>query len=552
MQSKNTFLAYLGLLLIIAGGLLWAIRLQADAFSIVPLALGGVAILAWAAQNMAFITQKITGRTAMEGANMAVSVIVFLAISIFLYLLLSRHSVKFDFTEAQKFTLATQSVQLAKSLEDEVLFRYLVNPNTPPGEQARVKDLVGLYEHQTGNIVFEIVDPEREPQKVQDLAPVTLGSLYVLYGDSKEKVDPVNEENLTNALMKVTKGASRIVYFTTGHDEPSIEDAQSRDGLAGMKEMLEDEGFTVQELALFEQEDVPEDAAALVVAGPQRPFLETEIDAIKLYLEAGGDALFFLDPETNSGLEPFIEENYGVALGDNYVVENNPLMRMFGGSPIAPTMSQLEGHPITDAYQGQAQAISFFKTRSVAAADSIPDDVEVTELIKTSPNSWAETDVERLFDPNDGTAGYDEGEDIMGPISIAAAIEKELEAPEGDDAADDMSDDASSDEAADEESADENVEVKDETPAMRLVVFGDSDFIRNRNYLSGLDLFLNSVNWLVQQEDLISIRAKDDSGQPVMLSPVQVNTVFYLSIIVLPLLVAILGGAVVVLKRMRG
>lgn len=540
MQSKNTLLAYIGLAIVFVGFILWGIQMQFDAYPATALSLGVLLLLVYVAQNTSFLINKFTGRSAVEGANLTVSVIVFLAIAIFVYLLLKQHSIRYDFTEAKKFTLASQTIQLVKNLDQDILIQYLINPDTAPGEQARVKDLMGLYTRYSNKLSFEIVDPDREPEKVRALAPVSLGAVYVRFGEQHEKVSPVNEENLTNALMKITKGASRKVYFTTGHGEPDIEDKTDL-GLLGMKSMLEDEGFEVEAIALYEKDDVPDDCAALVIAGPQRPFLANEITAIKNFMDKGGDALFFIDPETKSGLETLIQDNLGIVLGNDFVVENNALMRALGASPINPMMSKIEEHPIMDAYKGQAQAITFPKTRSVSISEDAPEDVEVTELIKTSANSWAETNVTDLFNRQNPTAAYDEGEDTMGPITLAAAASKKVVIADATDAA-----------SSKDEPTDENVEVKDETPEMRAVVFGDSDFIHNKYYLSSADLFVNSVNWLVQQEDLISIRAKDDSGKPIMLNARQVNVVFYLSLFVFPILVAVFGALMVVMKKLRG
>ena len=87
---------------------------------------------------------------------------------------------------------------------------------------------------------------------------------------------------------------------------------------------------------------------------------------------------------------------------------------------------------------------------------------------------------------------------------------------------------------------------------MRVVVFGDSDFIQNDRYLSSSDLLINAVNWLVQQEDMISIRAKDDSGQPIVLDAQKANVIFYMTLIVFPLMVALFGLFMVIWKRVRG
>ena len=544
MQSKNTFIAYIGLAIVFVGLILWGIRMQLDAYPGVALGIGALLLLVYIAQNTSYLITKLTGRTAAEGANLTVSVVVFLAIACFVYLLLKQHNVKYDFTQAQKFTLASQTVQLVKNLKEDILLQYLANPNSPqPGEQARVKDLLALYTDHSDKISFEIVDPESQPEKVRGLNPDRYGPVYVRLGEQHEKVDPVNEENLTNALMKITKGASRLVYFTTGHGEPSIDDGDTKDGLLGMKTKLEDQGFEIKSIALYEQDEVPDDCAAIIIAGPQRPFLANEVEAVKRFLDKGGDALFLIDPETQSGLENMIRDNLGVILGNDYVLENDALKRVFGSSPLDPTMSKIEAHPIMDAYRGRAQAIAFPKARSITLSDEAPEELEITELFKTSENSWAETNFTDLFNEANPTAKLDDGADITGPITLAAAASKAVDI-------EDATEESESE--AEQTVTDENVEFKDEAPEMRVVVFGDSDFIQNDRYLSSSDLLINAVNWLVQQEDMISIRAKDDSGQPIVLDAQKANVIFYMTLIVFPLMVALFGLFMVIWKRVRG
>lgn len=550
MHSKFSVIGFLGLIALAGGLLAWAIRLELTAYSYVPMAVGGALILVYAAMNIGYLTELLTKKKTAAGANMAVSVVIFLAIVVFLQLILSRNNTRFDYTEVKKFSLASQTINLLEGLGEPITILYLENANNPQANQ-RAKDLLDLYQDYGSELTYEIVDPEKDPTKVEELAPVTLGAAYIKRGEQHEKVSPVDENNLTNGLMKLLGGGNRVVYFTTGHDEHSLEDDQ-RTGLMGMKQILEEEGYEPKDLQLYTMETAPEDALAIVVAGPQKPFLETEIQTLRNYLEGGGKLFAMLDPDVETGLEPLLAE-YGVQLGNDWVLENNPLMQIFGGRPYIPLMSEVGDHPITEPFQQGAPAISFRVVQSVALADTLPEGVEGTELIKTSAQSWAEKNVDAL--KQEGSAAFDQGEDAQGPVSIAVAVSKPVEKAEE---ADNGEDEAAAEEESNGEGEEETgegagatVEELDVTPEARLVVFGDSDFATNVSFRNSLDLFVNAINWLSQQEDMISIRPKDDSGKPIMLNQVQNNLVFYTSLVILPLVVAIFGGFVVGLRRMR-
>lgn len=543
MHSKYTLLGILGLILVVIGLLVWAIITQFTPYSVTPLVLGGVLLLAYALINVGFLSHKVTGRAAVEGTNMAIGVVIVLAIIVFLQMILTKYHTQFDLTQAKKFSLSSQTIQTLRGLKDELTFQYLINPSSP-GETQNAKDLMDLYHFQTDKVKIEVIDPEKDPAKVQELAPVTLAAIYVRKGSQHEKVSPVDENNLTNAIMKLVKGGGRIVYFSTGHGERAFTDDTDRDGLSGMKKLLAEEGYEVKELQIASSDQVPADAVAVVVAGPQRPFFETEIATLENYLKYGGRMLVMLDPKTDSGLEKFFTDKFGVVFGDNYIVDNNPLMRLFGGgNPLSPMIGATETHPIVEAFKEGVPAMPFPIAQSVKLAEPLPTGEQGTIFIKTGKTAWGETDIQGLKTNN--TAKFDEGADEQGPIGLGVAITKPAEAKVAD---------ASQAEATPEVKAETEPgeEKKDEKPETRLVVYGDSDFATNKLVNNSYDLFINSINWLAKQEDLISIRPKEDSGQPVMISNVKANFVRYTSLLVLPLFVGIIGIAINVTKRMRG
>lgn len=537
MQSKYTPLGIVGIIVTVIGLLVWLIRAQFSPYSVTPLVLGVLMVLAYALLNINFLTQLLTKRSAVEGANMAVGIIIVLAIIVFLQMILSKYSTRLDLTEAKKFSLAPQTIQLLKGLQEELRFQYLINPSSP-GNTTKAKDLMEMYTHFSDKINTETIDPQREPDKVKALAPVTLDAIYVRKGDQHEKVTPVDENNLTNAIMKLVKGGGRAVYFTSGHDEHPVNDENDRDGMGGMKKILLEEGYDVKDLKLATVNKVPDDAVAVVIAGPQRPFFETELQTLSDYLKYGGRLLVMEDPESKTGLDEFLKK-YGVEMGNNWVVENNPLMKLFGGgSPVAPMASQIESHPIVDPFEGGMPAITFPIVQSVKLAQKLPEGEEGKEFLKTSPSSWAETNIENL--KATGKEKYDQGQDIMGPIPLAVALTLPAEEK------------VSSATEEKKEQAAADPEKEKEKPESRLVVYGDSDFATNKLYSNSYDLFTNTVNWLAKQEDLISIRPKEDAGQPIMISQVDSNFVFYTSQIILPGFVAIIGIVITLRKKFLG
>ena len=76
------------------------------------------------------------------------------------------------------------------------------------------------------------------------------------------------------------------------------------------------------------------------------------------------------------------------------------------------------------------------------------------------------------------------------------------------------------------------------------MVSGDSEFMTDRYIRNNqnMDFFLNIINWLVQEEDLISIRPKEDDFRKANLgSKLKQNAIFYINILVVPSLIIIYG-----------
>ena len=149
-------------------------------------------------------------------------------------------------------------------------------------------------------------------------------------------------------------------------------------------------------------------------------------------------------------------------------------------------------------------------------------------MLKTSNNSWGESDFES------GTVNFDAESDLKGPVSVAVVASKLLDS---------------------EETHQKNKETqghKKSQPKATLVVIGDSDFANNRysNFSGNGDFFLNTVSWLAEEENLISIRPKKRKNTPIHLTRSWGSAIFVLGIFVFPGIVA--GAGLRIWWRRRG
>jgi ABC-type uncharacterized transport system involved in gliding motility auxiliary subunit len=277
------------------------------------------------------------------------------------------------------------------------------------------------------------------------------------------------------------------------------------------------ENFVVDKLVLAQQNGVPADADVVVIAGPRTDLLAGEIDALKTYLAKGGKLLVMLDPviKAEDGQPVLLEgllKDWGIEAGNDVVVDASGMGRLIGADASIPVAANYPPHPITDGFN---LLTAYPLTRSMTPIEGGVNGHTAQPLVQTSKASWGETDLKSLL------AGHPEqgSGDKAGPVTLAAAVSATPANPP-----------ATTD--------------KDKKPTeTRLVAFGDSDFAANGflGVQGNRDLFLNTINWLAQQENLISIRPHDPEDRRITLTADQERRIFYLTVLIVPGLILLAG-----------
>ncbi|MGH7309049.1 MAG: GldG family protein [Candidatus Rokuibacteriota bacterium] len=466
-----------------------------------------VLVLASAFVHLGDLRLAFRGRTARYGVNTAVMVVLLLGITVLVQVLSYRHNARQDLTETRRHSLSAQTVEILKALKTDVnavaFFR-----SDQPGKRV-AEDLFKQYERHGGSrFTWRVVDPDREPGLARRYAVESYGTIVLETKERSEKVTDAEEEKLTNGLVKLTREGKRVVYVLQGHGERELGNTD-RPGFSEAKTAMERANYEVKPLVLARQDTVPDDAAVIVLPGPRTELLPPELDALDKYLGGNGKVLAMLDPGIVGGVQveglKRLLARYGFELGDNLIIELNPMGRLFGIGPEVPIVQQYETHPITRDLAGITTL--FPVARSVGSAKTPPGGVNVQPLARTSPESWGETDRASL---QAGQVKPDPS-DPKGPLSVVAVATKDK---------------------------------------ARVVVVGTSNLAANQflNLQGNRDFFLNTVSWLAEQEDLISIRPKDSKQSPIFLTSQQAQMVFLLPVVVVPGLVLV-GGVLTFIRR---
>ena len=517
----------------LAAGVVWPYR------KTLILALAGAGVLAAAAYvlfHLDTLKQRISRRSFLFSSNMVLVVILVLAILVLVNFFVSRHSFVVDLTKAKAHSLSDQSVSVLKALKTDVSLKCFFSG----GNQMRgaMENLVGLYARRSSRIRYEFIEPDKNPGLVKQYGVTEDGTTIILAGDKKGLVTTTSEEDLTNALIKATRAAQKAIYFLEGHGEGSI-DATDEKGYSTVKAGLEKISYEVKKLGLAVADRVPADCALLVVPGPQKDLLPNEYESIKTYIAGGGRTLFLVDPETQT-LLPLLLIDYGFKLDSDIVVDT--VSRLLGGDYFMPAVIKYEPHVITANFD----FYTFFPyARSVEAGDIKPDGATVTVLAKTSPGeaqagqpiSWAERELDQK------EVKFNPAKDRKGPIGLAAisSFRAKQVAP------------AAKPEARPGEAPPElkpAAKPEDEKEA-RIAVIGSSAFVNNRyySYSGNGNFFLNAVNWLTEEADLIAIQPKTQAPQTLDLTPVRMSLIKLVVLYLMPLVVLGLGLMIWIRRR---
>ncbi|MBI4644384.1 MAG: Gldg family protein [Deltaproteobacteria bacterium] len=286
----------------------------------------------------------------------------------------------------------------------------------------------------------------------------------------------------------------------------------------------------MENLNLLSVAEVPQDAAAVVVAGPSKTLFPNEIAALKAYLTRGGRLLLLLAPFQDAGLKDFLT-GYGVELDKGMILDMNQLTQAIGANAIMPLAMQYGPHRITRDF---TNVVTIYPLARPLMLKPGIKDVTVLPLVTSTNTSWEKLGQEWI---KDGKANYDPPRDKKGPFTLAALAEIKLP-PKKEEKG---------------KTPEKGAKKEGEDKKAYLVVFGDVDFAANTYFnLSGNgDLFLNTMNFLAAEEHQIVVRREESKAQPLTLKGWQAWFLFLTSLVALPLIMLVTGVRAYLRRRSR-
>lgn len=466
----------------------------------------GVALLIFSAiLNNKRIKLFLATKSFKYSSNTFLMIIFVIGIVGLLNYIFSKHNYRFDTTKDKTFSLSKQSQKIVQALNVDIYAKAFFKP----GDDVEIKELLSQYRYYSDRFKYEIIDPDAFPNLVKQYNIKNYGTTVFEYVGRVEKINNQSEKSITNVLVKITRDGVKKIYFSLRHGERSIDDINP-EGFGEAKTGLQQDNYDTENIFLAEHQSLPDDCALLILAGLKNDLLDSEYRLIQNYLEVGGKMLVLVDPD-QPDLSKLLSK-WGIIVGDNTVIDTSPIGQLAGAGYASPLINNYLPSEITDNFE---MMTVYRLARSVKSSASGDSNLIVHSLAQTSefPASWGEINL------NAEEIQFDEGNDEKGPISIAVSCEKVVPLK------------------ADTANAQTGGQ------KTRIVVFGDSDFASNAffHFQGNGDLFLNVVNWLTEESDLIAIRDKELKDNRLSLSVQQAQIIFWFGVIFLPLAILIAG-----------
>ncbi len=455
-------------------------------------------------------SQWIKARQTKYVAYATTYILIVVAVVVIANVLADRYNKSYDATSNKRYSLSDQTAKIVKGLKQNATITYF-NQSTRFRDG---RDLLDEYANLSPKVHIAYVDPDKEPEVAREAGIRNLGTAVVQIGDKKEVAKDMTEEGITGAFIRDLKNTTRTVCFVQGSGEHQLDDSD-REGLSHFKDLLGKDDYETKSVDLLTKAEVPSECTSLVVAGPTRDYEQPEVDAIKQYVEDGGRALFMLDPPLKLGQEEIADNDaltnllasWGVTVQKDLILDLNPIGQIAGLGPQVALVTNYATQPIVNDMRGEATGLPL--SRSIEIKNT--DKTTVEKMFDSSGTSLA---TNNLSSPK---VNVNDPKNTKGPLTLAAAG---------------------------------TYNTGKENSQGRFVVVGSSSWAANRfiNFNGNSDLALNTINWLASDEDLISIRPKQQEDRRITMTSAQMNWVVITSQFLLPGIVVI-GGIAMWWKR---
>ncbi|TAK34758.1 MAG: hypothetical protein EPO21_08775 [Chloroflexota bacterium] len=507
LAKTNPYFGYLALAGLVGAAAQFLVRQQLNWIGWVLLGVGLLALIAWAVGNPQAIRKAVGARETRYGSNTVAMVLIFAAVIGVVNFIVAQRNQTWDVTATQQFTISQQTINLLKGIKDPITIKAFFSEQAYNKKQAQ--DTLNSYTRYTDKLSVQWIDPVRDPNAAMQYNLTSDGTTFFELGSKRQSTLGVGESDFTGTLMKLLSTEQKTVYFLKGHKERAL-DGSDQNGYSQLKAALEQNNYKTDTVDLSTNPTLTIQSTVLVIASPQSDLLPDEQKALTSYLEQSGKALFLGDPRSLPSVNEVLKP-YGVTLEDGFVIDPVNYVAQLG--PTVPIIPDRQGADSANPVTKDLGRILLPASASVTIAEDAPSEETITPMLQTTTQSW-------LVRPSTRTDGqFNAASDLRGPLNIGALVQAPIKS--GDNA--------------------------DNKKNTRIAVVGNSLFATNQFLMTiegNRDLFVNTVNWLSESEDMIAIGPKPMDTRQIFLMPSDMNLVFWSSVVFLPAVVLAIGGII--------
>lgn len=409
-----------------------------------------------------------------------------------------------DFSYAQRSSLDARTVELLHRLDAPVT---IVSYSGQDAQlRAAIADFVARYQHIKPDISLRFVDPDADPAATRAAGITIDGELDIRYKEHNEQLKVLTEREFDNALVRLARTRVRLAAFLAGDGERKP-DGKANADLGNFGALLTEQGVRTMILTLTAGMHIPQNVDVLVLASPQVPLAAPVVAEIDDYLGRGGNFLWLVEPGQDMGTGA-LAKALSLRVLDGTVVDGAGAA--FGiGDPSFVALTKYPASAITRDF-----SLTTLFPQSAALGVVSGTQWKVQSLLRTSAKSWT-----RLGPiPQQGdtaTIAYDADKgEIPGPLDIGVALSRLSPSPD--------------------------------KAEQRVVVIGDGDFLSNAFLGNGgnREFGQRVFDWLLADDALIDIPDKGAPDNRLRISQRALGVIGLGFLIVLPLLLAIIGGSI--------
>lgn len=545
-QSIRQALALAGVGAVVFGVLIWIFLRGLEGPAFIVAGVGLVLLAIDAIISLATVRKAVFGRRGRYGFNTAIVFALFLTLAIVInYTLvwaMDRPNpagwLRIDTTATKQFLLEEQVVNTLENLKEPVKITAFFATDTAADAAAwrDTQDMLSEFRRRSTayELEYELVDPDLNPNIATALGVTTFPALAIEGMESRrtevvvglnpnDGPDVFSEQQIVTGLLVINQIAQKKVLFVTGHSERDVTDVTTITSIGLAARALNRENYiilveTLQELGVrMTLNDPQELPAVIVIAGPTQDLLPIDQQVLLAYARQGGSIMLMLEPGvTPDSFKQFLSR-FAISVGSgeaadiaSFVAPNPTFIQ------IKKSNNQLPPHPVTDGFEvlylpGSTYFGWTIDPQSVPLANDTTPVVRQGILASTTLSSWAETDPDTL--------DFNIDEEVSGPLPIAVVVE----------AVGELSGTLFNDGQG--------------LATANMILVGDTDFASNNYFGSAnnADLFVNSVNYLAKDFELISIRAKTEANRQLFLTKNERDFVRWSGWLLMPTLISLFG-----------